>query len=176
MATTMNMAANRRRSEPDSTPRFQESMPLLIPFSPGWPLIATLFRIIGAALVLGAGLMWIVPAGAIGPDLMLIRLGLSVTFLLCGLALLMIHHVDNRPDAYFDPVRREVRVLQKDRRGRPQPVLRRSYDTLGCARFHQRTVEIFDMDGTLLMRLPVEDHNVRHALRKHLNDTVNITG
>lgn len=174
MAATMKMAASHARVMADPAPRFQEAMPLLISFAPSWPLVATLFRIAGTALVLGAGMMWVVPGGEVGPDILLIKLGLSVTFLLCGLAMLMIHHVDNRPDAYFDPIRNEVRVLRKDKRGRPQAVLRRSYDTLGCARFSDRVVEIFDVDGTLLMRLPVDDHDVRHALRAQLSGTVNI--
>lgn len=156
-------------------PNYREAVPLLIAFAPSWPIFALLFRIAGTALVISSGMMWVMPGSQFGPDMLLIKLGLSLTFLLCGLAMLMIHHVDNRPDAYFDPIRSEVRVLQKDRRGRPQAVMRRQYDTLGCARFRDHMVEIFDVDGSLLMRLPVEDKEVRHALRSQLSGVVNIT-
>lgn len=155
-------------------PRYRDAVPLLIAFAPAWPILALVFRIAGTALVLSSGAMWIMPGSLVETDLMLIKLGLSLTFLLCGLAMLMIHHVDNRPDAYFDPIRKEVRVLQKDRRGRPQSVLRRSYDTLGCVRFRDHLVEIFDVDGSLLMRLPIEDRDVRHALRSQLGGLVNL--
>lgn len=157
-------------------PHYREAVPLLIAFAPAWPVFAFLFRVAGTALVLSSGAMWLMPGSLVEPDMLLIKLGLSVTFLLCGLALLMIHHIDNRPDAYFDPIRNEVRVLQKDKRGRPKSVLRRSYDTLGCARFRDNLVEVFDVDGSLLMRLPIQDRDVRQALRMQLSGIVNITG
>lgn len=156
-------------------PNYREAIPLLISFAPTWPILAVVFRVIGTALVLSSGLMWVLPGSQMDSDLMLIKLGLSLTFLLSGLTMLMIHHIDNRPDAYFDPVRREVRVLRKDKRGRPQSIMRRGYDSLGSARFRDRLVEIFDVDGSLLMRLPVDNHEVRHALRAQLTGLVNIT-
>lgn len=156
-------------------PNYREAIPLLIAFAPNWPMIALLFRVAGTALIFSSAAMWVMPGSQLGADILLIKLGLSITFLLSGLAMVMIHHVDNRPDAYFDPIRNEVRVLQKDKRGRPRSVMRRQYDTLGCARFRDHLVEIFDLDGTLLMRLPVEDNDVRHALRTQLSGVVNIT-
>jgi len=68
-----------------------------------------------------------------------------------------------------------VRVLQKNNRGRPQTVLRRSYDTLGSANFSGDTLELYDLDGSMLMRLPIDDANVRTALRAQLNGLVNMT-
>jgi hypothetical protein len=156
-------------------PTYRDAIPLLISFAPNWPVLALVFRIVGTALIFSSGLMWVLPGSHFDADLMLIKLGLSLTFLLCGLTMVMIHHVDNRPDAYFDPVRNEVRVLRRDRRGRPQSVMRRGYDTLGSARFRDRLVEIFDVDGSLLMRLPVDDKDVRQALRMQLSGLVNIT-
>ena len=173
----MDMTATQGRAMQTSVvlPNYREAVPLMIAFAPNWPIVALLSRIAGTALVIGAGAMWLMPGSQMAADLMLIKLGLSVIFLLIGLAMLMIHHVDNRPDAYFDPVRNEVRVLRRDKRGRPQSVLRRGYDSLGSARFRDRMVEIFDVDGSLLMRLPVEDRDVRNALRMQLSGTVNIT-
>ena len=82
--------------------------------------------------------------------------------------------LDARPDAYFDPIRREVRVLQKNENGRPQTVLRRSYDTLGGARFAEDQVELFDVDGSLLMKLPLQSADVSHALKGQLSGSVTI--
>ncbi|MFV0513916.1 MAG: hypothetical protein ACK5MY_09850 [Jhaorihella sp.] len=171
------MTATQQRATQASVvlPNYREAVPLMIAFAPSWPIFALILRIAGTALVIGAGAMWLLPGSQLAPDLMLIKLGVSVTCLLTGLAVLMLHHVDNRPDAYFDPIRNEVRVLQKDKRGRPQSVLRRRYDTLGCVRFRDSMVEIFDVDGSLLMRLPVGDADVRQALRMQLSGTVNIT-
>ena len=156
-------------------PSFDEAIPLVLSFAPNWPVRMVMFRIAGTALVLSASGMWLMPGSQLAPDLMLMKLGVSMFFFLCGLALLMRNHQDNQPDAYFDPIRNEVRVLQKNNRGRPQTVLRRSYDTLGSARFSGTTIELFDLDGSMLMRLPVEDAKVRSALRAQLSGAVNLT-
>jgi hypothetical protein len=133
------------------------------------------FRIIGTALVLSASGMWLMPGSQYGPDVVLIKLGVSVFFFMCGLVLLMRNHADNQPDAYFDPIRNEVRVLQRNDRGRPQTVLRRSYDTLGSARFTDDTLEMYDVDGSMLMRLPIDNAEVRNALRAQLSGIVKLT-
>lgn len=156
-------------------PSFEDSMPLMIGFAPNWPLRKVLFRIVGTALIMGSAMMWLLPGSNLAPDAAVFKLAASLFFLLCGLALLMMHHVDNQPDAYFDPIRREVRVLQKNNRGRPETVLRRSYESLGSARFDEHFMEVFDVDGTMLMRLPIETPEVRQALRTQLNGMVNIT-
>jgi len=126
-------------------------------------------------MVLSAAGMWLMPGAQNQAEVVLIKLGMSMFFFLLGLALLMRNHSDNRPDAYFDPIRNEVRVLQKNNRGRPQTVLRRSYDTLGSARFTNNTLELFDVDGSVLMRLPIENADVRQALRQQLSGLVNVT-
>lgn len=134
-----------------------------------------LFQIIGTVLVLGAGAIWVGPGSQTAADLIAIKFGASVFMLFIGVAVLMLSHSDNRPDAYFDPIRREVRVLQKCKNGRPKTVMRRGYDTLGSARFTGRTLELFDVDGIVLMRLKVECQETRLALRLHLCDCVNIS-
>ena len=156
-------------------PSFDEAMPLILSFAPNWPVRILMFRIIGTALVLSAAGMWLMPGSQYGAEVVLIKLGVSVFFFLCGLALLMRNHQDAQPDAYFDSIRNEVRVLQKNNRGRPQTVLRRSYDTLGVAKFTENTVEMYDLDGSMLMRLPIDDADVRNALRMQLAGFVNIT-
>ncbi|WP_245706409.1 hypothetical protein [Ruegeria marina] len=156
-------------------PSFEESVPLMISFAPNWPLRTVIFRVLGTALVIGAAAMWFMPGSNLSAETALMKLGVSLFFFFSGLALLMIHHQDNQPDAYFDPIRRELRVLQKNNRGRPQTVLRRSYDSLGSARFNEHYLEICDVDGTILMRLPIESAEIRHALRMQLSGLVNIS-
>lgn len=156
-------------------PSFEETVPLMITFAPNWPLRTVIFRVIGTALVIGAAAMWLLPGSENGADAALMKLGVSLFFFFCGLALLMIHHQDNQPDAYFDPIRREVRVLQKNNRGRPQTILRRSYDSLGAARFNEHYLEICDVDGSILMRLPIPSADIRQALRSQLSGFVTIS-
>ena len=156
-------------------PSFDAATPLVLGFAPNWPVRILIFRVIGTAMVLSASGMWLMPGAATSPDLVLIKLGMSVFFFLCGLALLMRNHQDNRPDAYFDPIRKEVRILQKNNRGRPETVLRRSYDSLGSACFTGDVFEMYDMDGSMLMRLPIENTEVREALRAQLSGSVSLT-
>jgi len=160
---------------PASRPSTVSAASLVLGYAPNWPIRILVFRVIGAAMVLSASGMWLMPGATSMPDLVLFKLGTSIFFFLCGLALLMRNHQDNQPDAYFDPIRNEVRVLQKDNRGRPEMVLRRSYDTLGSACFNGDMFEMYDPDGTLLMRLPIEDPESREALRQQLSGKVSLT-
>ena len=43
--------------------------------------------------------------------------------------------------------------------------LRRSYDSLGGARFADDQVELYDVDGSLLMKLPLQSADVSRALK-----------
>lgn len=171
----MPMAQQQTLQKPIPLPSFEETVPLMIAFAPNWPLRTVIFRVFGTALIIGAAAMWVLPGSDLSAESALFKLGISLFFFFCGLALLMIHHVDNQPDAYFDPIRRELRVLQKNNRGRPQTVLRRSYESLGSVRFNEHQLEVFDVDGTMLMRLPVDSAEIRHALRTQLSGMVNIS-
>jgi len=153
----------------------ENSLPVMLGFEGNRIVIRTLFRIVGTALVLTAPAMWVLPGSFFQSDVLLMKLGVSVFFLLCGLALLMRNHIDTQPEAYFDPIRRELRVLQKNDRGRPETVMRRSYDSLGGARITSRVIELWDVDGSVLMRLPIENPDVRHALRMQLSGLVRIS-
>ncbi len=134
-----------------------------------------LCRVVGAFLIISAFSMWLMPGSVMGAEVWPIKLAASLLFLVGGVSLLTLEVLDNRPDAYFDPIRREVRVLQKNENGRPQTVLRRSYDTLGGAHFADDRVELFDMDGSLLMKLPLESAEVSRALKGQLSGTVPIS-
>jgi hypothetical protein len=118
--------------------------------------------------------MWIMPGSQFETELVLIKLGASVLFLMAGVVLLVSGHPDNRPDAYFDPIRREVRILQKNKKGRPTTVLRRSYDSLGSVRFAEQTVELYDLGGQRILSLPLESVEARTELRKQLFGLVDI--
>lgn len=154
--------------------RYEEHPPLMLSFEPNWPVRVVLFRIFGTAFILSASAMWLLPSEALGGEMLLFKLGISVFFLFCGLVLLMRNHVDNQPDAYFDPIRQEVRVLQKNNRGRPQTILRRRYDSLGGVDFSNGSVQLFDVDGRLLMRLMITDAEARQALQSQLSGLVQI--
>ncbi|MGR3615241.1 MAG: hypothetical protein ACU0BB_04290 [Paracoccaceae bacterium] len=153
----------------------EDSIPLILNFRPDISFQSIFMRVLGTALILGAAIMWLMPGAGGDVQIVMMKLGFSVFMLFCGMVVLMLNHPDARPDAYFDPIRREVRVLQKNNKGRPQTVLRRGYDSLGSVRFHERSVELHDMDGRLLMRLTLGSNEVRHALRLQLSGAVPIS-
>ena len=153
---------------------YEKSVPVLIAFAPNWKVRMILARFVGALLIIMAFSMWLVPGSAMAAEVWPIKLAASLMFLLVGVSLLTVQLLDARPDAYFDPIRREVRVLQKNENGRPQTVLRRSYDTLGGARFADDQVELFDVDGSLLMKLPLQSADVSRALKGQLSGNVTI--
>ncbi|WP_170468577.1 hypothetical protein [Ruegeria arenilitoris] len=153
---------------------YDQSVPVLVAFAPNWQARTILARFVGAFLIIMAFSMWLMPGAVMATEVWPIKLAASLMFLLIGVSLLTVQVLDQRPDAYFDPIRREVRVLQKNENGRPQTVLRRSYDTLGGARFTDDQVELFDVDGSLLMKLPLQSADVGRALKGQLSGSVTI--
>lgn len=151
-------------------------MPIKLNFGGGAAMMTVIFRICGTALILTAPALWILPGSTVAADLMLMKLGITLFFFLCGLALLMRNHEDAQPQVFFDPIRRELRVLQMNNRGRPETILRRGYDTLGAAHITKRSLELWDVDGSILMRLPLPDANSRQALRMHFSGLLHVSG
>jgi len=154
----------------DMAQRVLLSLPFVSPLSP----VTILFQVAGTALVIGAAAMWILPGSDLTAEMVLMKFGSSLFLFLCGLALLMRNHNEAQPRVYFDPVRREVRVLKKNNHGRPETILQRRYDQIGTARFGNRSVEFWDLDGGILMRLNLRDGESRGALRAQLTGLINI--
>ena len=96
--TEMTAVQQQRLQQPMTMPSFEETVPLMITFSPNWPLRTVMFRIMGTALILGSAGMWVLPGTSVDPDLIVMKLGLSFFLLLCGMVLLMMHHV--APDVH----------------------------------------------------------------------------
>lgn len=155
-------------------PDIETRLPIRLPFEGNRVVLRTVFRVAGTALILTAPLLWVLPGSSVTADMLFMKFGVTLFFFLCGLALLMRNHVDAQPVVYFDPIRREMRILQKNDRGRPETILRRSYESLGAVHITTRSVELWDVDGSVLMRLPLRDAEVRQALRMQLSGLVRI--
>ncbi len=151
-----------------------DSAPVRFAFGPRFPVARTLFRAAGVFLILVASAMWFLPGSQSDADLVIMKLGVSLFFLFCGLALVMIHHSDNMPEVCFDPIRRELRILVHAADGQPHIVLCRGYDSLGRVRFYKSRIELYDFDGGLLLSLKVADPSQRAALRAQLRQLVSI--
>ncbi|MEW2913360.1 hypothetical protein [Leisingera sp. JC11] len=148
--------------------------PLRLRFEANWKVRIVALRLLGGALILSASGLWLVQGAGADPEMNLIRFGISVAFLLAGLVLTTAHEPAGRPEACFDPVRRELRVLKRDAQGRPRTVLRRSYGSLGAARLTAASVQLFEGDGSLLIELPLGSAAIRSRLRDQLSGAVRI--
>lgn len=151
-----------------------DGAPLQIAFGPRYPLVRPVLCSLGVVLIFAASAMWFLPGSRMEPDLILLKLGASLFFLFCGLALVMIHHEENAPAVCFDPIRRELRVLATAANGTQHVVMRRGYESLGQVKFHKSRVELFDFDGKLLLSLRVPDPARRAALQAQLRQLVPI--
>ena len=60
---------------------------------------------------------------------------------------------------------REAAIVLSRKQSRNLP---RGYDSLGAAKVHARQVEIWDVDGSILLKIPFVDHDLRDALRAQL--------
>ena len=91
------------------------------------------------------------PGSVAGAEVWPIKLVASMVFLIAGVSLLTIEVLDPRPDAYFDPIRREVRVSAKERKWTSAdgsaPRLRKLIGR--CTISQDDEVELFDVDGSL---------------------------
>jgi len=135
---------------------------------------AVLVRGLGSFLVVTAAAMWFLPGSQTDTDLVVMKLGVSLFFLLSGISLMLLADGVERPRACFDPIRRELRVLAPAVGGRCKTVLRRSYESLGRVEFLRKGVALYDMEGRLLLRLGLQDARQRSALRDQLSRLVNI--
>ncbi|UWS02476.1 hypothetical protein K4K94_09010 [Phaeobacter inhibens] len=150
------------------------STPLNLQVQANWPVRSILLRILGGGMVLGSTGLWLLPDAGVDPQMSLIRIGISIAFLFVGLILLTTHHPDSQPEACFDPVRRELRILRKSRNGAPRVVLRRSYASLGGVRLSANAISVLDSDGSVLMDLPIDSADTRLRLRDQLNGALPI--
>jgi hypothetical protein len=152
----------------DDVTDFADRLPIRLGADGRRILARAFMRFTGAVLIFCAPGLWLLPGSIVDPALMLYKLGASIFFAFVGAALILRNRSVGQPEVYFDPIRREMRILQKTPSGRPETVLRRSYDTLGAVKLHARQLEIWDVDGSILVNIPLDDSTARQALRVQL--------
>lgn len=155
-------------------PPIHRKVPFVVDLKEGRDLARLLICLLAAGCALAAAGLWLLPGSAADGGAALIKSGLTAVLLVAGVTLVRAIQNKDRPEACFDPVRRELRIWIKAGEGRPHTVLRRSYDSIGAVRLGARSAALYEPDGTLLLRLPLADAKARQLLRAHLSGAVPI--
>lgn len=135
---------------------------------PGCPLRTIVLRLVGTALILSASGVWVIDAGMPGSEFLLLKLGVTVFCFLCGASLLSgeIRATEPAGDS------RVVRLFPPERTARSSKERpgygKRESTRLAPPRPPAKFVDLRDSDGTVLMRLLIQDTKARGALRMQL--------
>lgn len=158
----------------DHTGGFRAEAPSQVSIRPGGSVSNLLLRLLGGCMVIAATGIWLVPGAGSDPQMALIRVGISVVLLFLGLCLALTRERSSCPEIQFDAKRREMRVEEVRHDGRPVVILRRSYASIGAARFTSKSVQLLEWNGKLLIELPLEGRATRKMLRNQLADFIRV--
>lgn len=126
-------------------------------------------RVTGAALILAAAGLWLMPGSSWAADLLLIKLILSLVAGFAGLALIQNWTTLDAPEVEIDVVRRQVRLLR--RTGAQHSILHEcSFAELGRVEKTQNTLTLWDAHGDLLAEVAPVDPGMLKALVAGLRD------
>src|SRR6056297_957180 len=80
-----------------------DTLPVKLGFEGNRVLLRAFMRFTGAILILCAPGLWLLPMSSLDPSLMLYKLGASIFFIFCGVALILRNKAFSQPEVYFDP-------------------------------------------------------------------------
>ncbi|TNJ46708.1 hypothetical protein [Phaeobacter sp. B1627] len=153
---------------------FPAGAPVQVSVRPGESFSSMLLRLLGGCMVLSSTGIWLVPNAGEDPSLALIRIGISVVLLFLGLCLMLSRERTILPEFQFDSRNLEMRAEETDADGRVVVLLRRSYASMGAVRFTDRSVQILEHDGTLLIEVPLDGRSTRQLLLAQLKPHLHV--
>lgn len=126
-------------------------------------------KIAGAALLLAGLGLWLEPGAQFDAELLLMKLGVSLTFGFAGLALMQTRTGSSGQEVEIDTLRREVRLIRSQ--GRKRVMLRRTaIRDLGRAEQVGDMVRLTAANGDFLAEVSLADAAVRSSLCGALRD------
>lgn len=111
----------------------------------------------GVVLCVAALGLWLVPGASFDPALMLIKLGLSIFFMIGGSICLSASRRDTHPEVELNPRRGILRIIERNARGRIESSVDVSYDDLSEVDFRDGMLIARDHHGQLVVEMPVEN-------------------
>ena len=112
---------------------------------------------LGVVLCVSALGLWLVPGASFDPVLMLMKMGLSVFFLIGGMMFLAGSNRDAHPEVELDPKRGVLRLLERNASGRVERSVDMSYDDLSEVDFRDGMLIARDHHGRAVVEMPVEN-------------------
>jgi len=126
-------------------------------------------RLSGVAFLAVAVGLWLEPGAQAHPDLIVIKLGLSLFLGVAGVMILRITVASTQPEIEIDTIRREVRIVRQKCGGRAV-VSGTAIRDLGMAEEGGMSVKLWLANGTLLADVPTADPKIRARLTNVLRD------
>lgn len=122
----------------------------------------------GGVLMAAAPGLWLVPGAAADPVLALIKLGLTVFFVLGGATFLLSARQAACPEVHLDGRHGVLRLLERDAHGRVQNAVEIGYDELSEVDFRDGMLIARDHHGQPVIEMPVEHAGDMDAVRAAL--------
>jgi len=126
----------------------------------------------GTALVIAAAGLWLVPGSSVESDVVLFKLALSIAAAMSGLGLLQAGATGgaSAPAIEIDTIRREVRVVRRNRNASATVLQSCSFSQLGGAEIDGTIVRLWDTAGTMLAEVEPGDRKAFSSLVGGLRD------
>ena len=135
----------------------------------GRMLIRGAQRVSGAALLLSAFGLWLIPASA-QHDVMLFRLMLSVAAAVAGVGMMLASGRPDTPSVQIDTIRREVSLVRPGYRGAAAVLQRCAFGDLARAEVKGTSVRLWDAQERLIAEVSLTKGPALNSLLAGLRD------
>lgn len=126
--------------------------------SPLWRLLAVVF---GLSLIIACVGVWVLPGSLTGSGNLLLRLLVTVAFLLGGLALMQQGTDNTVKELRFDALNGTLYVVRSRPKGRRHVLASYSYDDIGEVSLSESDLAVMDLQGQLLVSVPLNGPQAR---------------
>jgi hypothetical protein len=119
----------------------------------------------GAALLIAAIGLWLVPVIEGDAMMQLFKLAFSAALAVIGFMLLSRRRAAAGPEVHINPATREMTIIERDAQGRESGEIRHDIDALGDIVLRDGLLTARCAEGQPLLTLPVTDPRIGAALR-----------
>lgn len=136
------------------------------------PLVRALTNVMGIALVFLAVALWVFPGATLAGETLLFKIGLSVVFFYMGLMLVQAGQAKGNPEVQLDMQRRELRMIERPRRGASKLVACHPFAHLSDIRLDDGDLVASDRSGEEVVRVRVDAPKAREQIEQRLRREV----